>query len=415
MTDARTSLLLAAVPLVGAAIGLAWRGDPAAARRWLLLVALATGGVVAWAGTAGYVRGSDFVMAGLLAVGAFAVLLGQPARPGTAAPLLWTAALLAAGVGAAAGDSWPPAARLGVPLGLVASLLFAYRSEAARDPRPAIATAAIGALACLVAGSLPPPASAIALLVAAGTALPLFPLHAAYLGALTVLPGGLAAFVALLLPVVGFQGLAAILPGLPAGSASALEALALAGMAVGSFGALAAPRATAVVAYGTVAFLAIPWWFLAAGQLASGPAAVFAGAAALAASGMLLALGIGQARSVGGGGRHAGGLAAAMPRFGVAFSLLAVAAMGLPPFGVFGGLLGMLLAPDLGWPGGIVAILLTWLAASWYLFDLAQASLFSGKAAPPPGDARPAELAALYIVVAVLAILGVVPAGRLAG
>ena len=38
------------------------------------------------------------------------------------------------------------------------------------------------------------------------------------------------------------------------------------------------------------------------------------------------------------------GLAAGMPRYAVLLSLLALAAMGLPPFGVFAGFMGLLLS-----------------------------------------------------------------------
>jgi NADH-quinone oxidoreductase subunit M len=99
-----------------------------------------------------------------------------------------------------------------------------------------------------------------------------------------------------------------------------------------------------------------------------------------------------------------------MPRFATLFCLLALAALGLPPFGVFSGLMGMVLNPGLTLPGSFAVVALVWLAASWYFLDLMQRLLFGR----PPADlryedVRETELAALTIVLVLLAVLGVTP------
>ena len=118
--------------------------------------------------------------------------------------------------------------------------------------------------------------------------------------------------------------------------------------------------------------------------------------------------------------RAVGGLAQHMPRFAVALSLVALAALGLPPFAVFSGFLGMVLAPALqnagAFSAGLTVILIAWLAASRYFFGLAQTLLF-GHQRPESGhhDLRAPELASLAIMLALLAALGVMPVGFFAG
>ena len=101
------------------------------------------------------------------------------------------------------------------------------------------------------------------------------------------------------------------------------------------------------------------------------------------------------------------GLASAMPQYAVLFSLLALAAMGLPPFGVFAGFMGLLLTAPFPSSGGLFITLLAWLAASWYIMQMVQRLLF--------GLRRPdlrytevlrTEFASLSIVVLVLLALG---------
>jgi NADH-quinone oxidoreductase subunit M len=105
------------------------------------------------------------------------------------------------------------------------------------------------------------------------------------------------------------------------------------------------------------------------------------------------------------------GLASGMPRYAVLLSLLGLAAMGLPPFGVFAGFMGLLLTAPFPSSAGLVITLLAWLAASWYIMQMVQRLLF-GLRRPELRytDVLHTELAALSIVVLVLLVLGVAPA-----
>jgi NADH-quinone oxidoreductase subunit M len=85
--------------------------------------------------------------------------------------------------------------------------------------------------------------------------------------------------------------------------------------------------------------------------------------------------------------------------------------MGLPPFGVFAGFMGLLLTVPFPSTSGLVITLFAWLAASWYIMQMTQRLLF-GLQRPELRytDVLHAELAALLILVLVLLALGLAPA-----
>jgi len=239
------------------------------------------------------------------------------------------------------------------------------------------------------------------------------PFHKGYVAALTELPGNLPAFLAVVLPVIGFHGLMAVLPEFTTGLTEAVRILALVGMLYGSLKALIQSRAASVVAYGGVAFLSLLWWYPVVTRNAARPqTVVYLSAVSLAGSGLLLAWYALRARYGEVGLRALSGLAQPMPRFAIALSLLALAALGLPPFGVFSGFLGMLLAPSFTWSGGVTIIVIAWLSASWYFFDLVQGLLFGRHdIRRRHEDLHNAELGSLVIVLALLVALGVMPSG----
>jgi len=108
--------------------------------------------------------------------------------------------------------------------------------------------------------------------------------------------------------------------------------------------------------------------------------------------------------------RAISGLAHPMPRFATLLSLLALAAMGLPPFGVFSGFMGMLLTPSLPLSGALLIIVVAWLTASWYLLNLMQQLLFGQHRRDlRHEDLRQTEFASLLMLVLILLALGIVP------
>ncbi|MEW6324023.1 MAG: proton-conducting transporter membrane subunit [Nitrospirota bacterium] len=290
---------------------------------------------------------------------------------------------------------------------------FIQRLDQNRLVLAGFAAAALAPLLA-VAATAELPAAPIALLLAAALTLPLFPFHGLYVAALTrpsgtwagMLPVGLA----LLLPAAGLALLPGLLPRLPPELLRAVGVLALAGALYGSIKALAQFRVRRLIAYAGLAFYALLWWHVA-GAGYTPQAAAYGRAVMLVTGGLLLAWHAVQARYGNLDLRRIGGLARTMPRFALLFSLLIMAAAGLPPFGLFFGFAGLLFHPaNTDAPIGLALALLAWFGASWYLFTLLRRLLFG----PPRedliyDDVRGAEIAVLALVLAALIGVGVAP------
>ena len=255
-------------------------------------------------------------------------------------------------------------------------------------------------------------ATDVARFFAAALMLPLFPLHGVYVVALTRLPGYVAMCLAVLLPTVGLYVLMGLLPEMPAEFLRGVSVLALFGALYGSLKALVQFRVTRLLAYASLAFFSILWWYLAVTGTYTAQAAVYTSAVALVTGGLFLAWHRVQARYGDLDLNRIGGLARPMPRFATLLSLLVMAAIGLPPFGLFSGYMAMLLHPSIVISWDLMVILLTWLAASWYLFRMMQRLLFGPHRSDIPyEDLRPTEVASLLIMLVLVLALGIVPYG----
>jgi NADH-quinone oxidoreductase subunit L len=294
-----------------------------------------------------------------------------------------------------------------------------------RSPRAGL----VGAVLALgVAWRLAGPASAWSVeplvgLVLVAAMLPLFPLHGVYVGALTrsgwgptggTLTGVLSMVLAGVLPLAGLYALSGLLPMLPPEFLRGVSVLALCGALYGSFKALLQVRVPHLVAYGGLAYYSIVWWHLAGVGRVTPQAAVYVASAALATGGLLLAWNRVRARYGDLDLSRVGGLARPMPRFATLTALLVMAAVGLPPFGLFFGYVALLLEPagrvSFGSSVGLAIVALAWFMASWYLFKLMQRLLFG----PPRADLRyhdlsRAEAAPLVLVLALLLAVGMLP------
>jgi NADH-quinone oxidoreductase subunit L len=252
------------------------------------------------------------------------------------------------------------------------------------------------------------PAAELMLLAIAVFTLPLFPFHGVYVAALTRVPGYLPVLFAVLLPAVGFYALLGLLTGLPPSLLRSLGALALLGALYGTLKAAAQFRVRRMIAYTGLTFYALLWWQLAVTGGYSPQAGVYARAVILVTGGLLLAWHAVQARFGNLDMDRIGGLMRTMPRFALCFALLIMAGVGLPPFGLFFGFLGLLLHPGVGsFAGDLMIVLLAWFCASWYLFKMLQRLLFG----PPRADLayddlRLMEIASLVLVLAALIGVG---------
>ncbi|MCG3110178.1 MAG: hypothetical protein MCM46_00010 [Candidatus Manganitrophus sp. SB1] len=240
--------------------------------------------------------------------------------------------------------------------------------------------------------------------------LPLFPLHGLYVAALTRLPGVFPALLALLLPLSGFYAISGLLPQIPAEIRGAISLLALFGAFYGMVKAVAQFRVERLLAYGGVALFSILWWYLAGAASGAPRGALYAGAAALITGGLLFAWRRVRARYGDLDLDRIGGLAKPMPRFALLLALLVTAAMGLPPFGLFSGLMEMLTNRSLPVSWDLAVIVLAWLGASWLFVNLMQRLLFG----PPRTDIqytdlRAGEAAPLAIALLILLVIGIAP------
>ncbi len=257
-----------------------------------------------------------------------------------------------------------------------------------------------------------------ALLLVTALLAPLFPLQGAYVGALTRLPRGWNIVLATLMPIAGVYGMTVLIPQLPADLLAGLAVLALFGAIYASIKAVVQTDVLHLIAYTGVAFYAILWWHLASVGSMSPQAVVYASAVLLVTVGMLLAWDRVQVRYGNLNLTRIGGLAQPMPKFALCLALLVMVALGLPPFGLFFGYLGLLLSvvevDSSAMPGGMVIVLLTWFSLSWCLFKLMQRVLFGPHRADLRyDDLRPAEITAIAIILLLLVSLSVVPHGWL--
>lgn len=405
-----TPWLLLAVPFAGALLSLLAWSRPREFKTGLLLTTAASFlSVIGTALAIGRLP-SGMALLCLLPVAAFASLLGQPLHRDNRQAWLTTVLLLGIGLAAVSASNSSRSLWLSLLLIFLLSLLARSRHGSAPSPTWGLATYGAGAGAALVSAFAPAPLSAWAGLLVSLILIPLFPLQAGHVACLTRLPGSLPALLMLVLPGAGVTHLLTVLPAIPEPVRDAIGGWALVSMVYGSVRALAQPRPLSLLAHASLAFFSIFWWYVAISGILSSQAALFLSAVGLTTGGLYLGWYAVRVRHGDLDLRAIGGLVQPMPRFAGLFSLLALAALGFPPFGVFSGFIGMVLHPDVKLPGSFAMVALAWLAASWYFLDLMQRLLF-GKSRTDLRykDVRETESAALALLLVLLAVLGVMP------
>jgi NADH-quinone oxidoreductase subunit M len=348
----------------------------------------------------------------LLPLAAVAALLGQPVHEDYRLSWVMTLVCLGFGIGTLTGHA--VSSQLFLMGLLVSIILLLYHHHTALWPISWWGIGLFGlAVLCVgitvVAG---PPFSSVASLLTCAILLPLLPFHNGYFTALTRLPGSLPSFVVLLLPVIGLHGLSTAIPAVPDVVDWTVSLFALGGALYGAIKALAQSRVRLLLAYGSLSFFSLLWWFAASTRTVTPRAAILVIAIGLATSGLLLAWQVIRTRY---GDdvdpQSISGLASVMPQYAVLLSLLALAAMGLPPFGVFAGFMGLLLTSPLLSSVGLCIALIAWLAASWYIMQMVQQLLFGTRRLDLRySEVRHGELASLLILLLTLLALGLAPA-----
>jgi NADH-quinone oxidoreductase subunit L len=247
-------------------------------------------------------------------------------------------------------------------------------------------------------------------LVAVAFLLPLFPFHGVYVAAVTRAPKYLSPALAFLLPAIGVYGLANFSSHLPVAFPGAVKWLALFGALYGSLKALAQVRVPELLAYAGLALFSVFWCGIAASPTLATVHFVFAGAVALLSAGLLLAWQFLRKRygDLDLGRFH--GLAHPMPRFATLYSLLIMAAVGLPPYAIFSAQAKLFLQPTLAISWGLAIIPVCWFLTSWYLMRMMQRLLFGRHQNEMRyTDLRAGETAWLVLLIALLVGLGAMP------
>jgi NADH-quinone oxidoreductase subunit L len=258
--------------------------------------------------------------------------------------------------------------------------------------------------------TVPPFSGNVVILLFAALLMPLFPFHGVYVAALTRAPNALGVVLSILMPAVSVCALSVQLPVLPSEILPSVSVLAACGALYGSVKALVQVRVPHLLAYCGLALYSILWWHIASVGSITPQAVLFATSASLAMCGLFLAwdrirVRYGDLRI-----RQIGGLFRPMPRLSLCIALLVMAAVGLPPYGLFFGYLGILMGPSTTMSLSLVIVFGTWFVASWYLFQLMRRLLFGPHRTDfRYDDLRPAELAAFVVVIAPLVFLGGVP------
>jgi len=415
MMNEIAAILLAGAPFIGALFCLTIWSRPDRMKQASVIVTVVSLGVTIGLSPYLVAPPEGFLLLYLLPMAACVSILGQPTHETHRFAWIMTLIFLGLGLYILASHNIVGQLALLVLFGLVMVLLYRHHSALWPMSWWGIGVYGLGAAAVLISAVTEPSVSTIASLLACGVLLPLVPFHIGYFTALTRLPGNLPSFIVVLFPAVGLHGLVTVAPVLPNNVAVTVMAFAVIGALYGAVKALAQSRMRLLLAYSSLSLFSMLWWFAAAAGITTAWASVFVGAVSFGTSGLLLAWQVIRTRYGDDVDPQAvSGLASTMPRFAVLLSLVAVAVMGLPPFGVFSGFMGLLLTSPIASPAALFVILLAWLATSWYILDAVQRLLFGQKRPDLPfEDLQRSEFAALLMVVLIVIALGVIPAGLL--
>jgi NADH-quinone oxidoreductase subunit M len=400
-----STVLVMAFPILGAGLALALRSYPRALKvAALLLVAATAASTATGEATAG-------PLSLLVVAAAFLAVLGQ--RMNSEAPLSVGLTLLILGLSLGALGSAEPLKSwfLGVAMGMVGLALLRRARTEGLFAKGSAALFGIGIASLMASALVPGPLGSLLRLAACAILLPLFPLHGAYVGALGALPGTLPAFLAVALPILGWQRLTLLIPHVPAGFWTTVLALALLGAFYGFMKALVQSHLGRLLAYANTILFAIAWWHVAATGGQGAETALYVSAVGLAMTGLLLAGHQLEARYGALDLERLQGLARPMPRFATLVGLLMMAAMGLPLFGVFSGFMAMMFSVAATAPHSTVLVLLIWFLVSWLFVRLLQL-LLCGQPRPDwlYRDLGRTETLSLILVLCLLALGGFVPA-----
>ncbi len=348
----------------------------------------------------------------LLVVAAGVALMGQGLKKERIAASIQTLLLLGLSLGVVVSGGAMRPVFLAMVFGM-SGFMLAKSAGSCPMVRGSLGIGSAG-MVCLFASLwAPPPYAAVLKVIGYATALPLFPFHGLFVGAVVHLPASVAAFAGFALPFLGFIELGSVGAALPEWMQTGLCVAALLGAFYGVVKLIACHRVDEQVAYLGVTLLVVPWWHLSVGGEPA-QAALYASSIAFALLGLRLAAGFLQVRFGHLDMDKIRGLARPMPRFATLLALLSMAVMGLPLFGVFWGFMVVLLGPSSFGAFGFAGVVVLWFLMSWLLTNFLQRLLFG----PPRSDMLYRDLTwpeacSLAVLLVVLAVGAIMPADRL--
>ena len=360
-------LIIILLPFVGATISLLLGSQPRAVR-WMSAVVTAgtIGGVLI-----GFQERElhTFTLMLLFGVTALTAILGQ--QPFRDAPYCHAQTLLILGLGLGTLATSRPVADLLLLslMGIVALTLWRTARRGDALSWGAVLCLVVGGLSLLGSLGVSGNAATILRFVASATLLPLFPLHAGFVGSLAGLPGTLPVMIAVIFPCLGWHGLVGIIQDLPTLLIQSVAPLALAGAVLGILRAPVQIHLGRILGSLTAVLLAVVWWHVATvGHDSS--ALWYVAAVTVVSSGLLLGAHLLEGRYGVSDVEKLGGLARPMPRFTFVVGLLFMAAMGMPFLGVFSAFITMMFtaAPSSSLSIGLVLVI--WFVVSVLLLKL---------------------------------------------
>lgn len=241
-------------------------------------------------------------------------------------------------------------------------------------------------------------------IAAAGLLLPLFPFHGLFVAIATKAPRPIGAVLAVAIPILGIFAFCGLQPEANPELLKAISIISLCGAIYAMTKATVKNEVPQRIAYGSLGLYSILWWHIgSAGQLTPS-AALFAASLILVTFGLLFGWDRIRVRYGDLNLNQLGGLFLNMPRLALCFALLVMAIVGLPPFGLFFGYMGMLLDSQVPTGLGLTIALITWFFVSWVFFKLMQRLLFGPQRHDLGGDDLNGNEIAVFVVV-ILALL----------
>ncbi len=407
------AFVVMAIPILSAALGTIFWSKPRLFKIWGLLVTTTTWLIVAvpfWLSDA-HPTLSLFLIHLILSAG-FLTILGQFSNKETPISLCLMLLFTGLGVGYVASEGHANSIILCGIFGLLILALVRHRRKDRETPWYAIGVFALGILSLLLSVVYPDPFRIFILLIPLAIVWPLWPVQGAFVASLSCLPGMLPAFLAVLLPSIGFYGMTSALPVLPEGALTLIWVVAIVSAIYGSVLALSQDSMDTLLAHAHMALGAILWWYVAVTQTVAQVAVAYLGGLALVICGLLLASQHIRARFGHLDLKAYHGLAQIMPCLSTLFVLFITAALGLPIFTLFSAFTKMMLGISSSHVGSLVMVLLAWLMASWYFPRLMQQVLFGPL--PPKckagHDLYVHEWFSLILLLVLLIMLGMAPA-----